>query len=399
MLLKQYGKRILYSVTVCLLVTGYANADVLVERDSTIFGKITEISNTNVLIARGCDNRNVRSVPKERVRYYQFDESCQPHGFTLPTSPLQFCAQPKQNVTKVFFRGQREAVYATEVSLTDGKLIRLILANNAGSLQGPRNKLRSLVPASVCPDSIPKTFTWPKEYCHEPFKMAVNFNLKPVYNNKIFTRGFSFYLDVVGPAAKESPEEFARAFGAALTLWASKLLALRPKLPPELAVFVDSALARSKSYTLFTPPQVVQVDCPENANMIVMLYNVRRPDLFPSRSGYIAKAQLEGRTILLNGVDFQFRTDLDTRSFLKNGQLNLTTIFAHELGHCFGMSDIDGVDTLSIMNSDDIASDKAGSPTDYDGLEFVRMLERSVSGAKPGEFNPTECAGLRLTNR
>lgn len=290
MLLKQYSKRILYSVAVCFLVTGSATADVLVERDSTIFGKITEISNTTVSIARGCDNRNVRTVAKERVRYYGFDASCQPHPFTLPTSPLQLCAQPKQSVTKIFFRGQAQEVYATDVSLTDGKLIRLILPNNAGSLQGPRNKIKAMVPASVCPDSIPSSFTWPKEYCHEPFKMAVNFSLKPVYNNKIFTRGFTFYLDVIGPASQVAPADFAQAFGAALTLWASKLLALRPKLPPELASFVDSALARSKSYTLFTPPQVVQVDCPENAVMIVKLYKVRRPDLFPLRSGYIAKA-------------------------------------------------------------------------------------------------------------
>ena len=386
-------------MAVCFLITGSANADVLVERDSTIFGKITEFSNTTGSIARGCDNRNVQAVPKERVRYYGFDQSCQPHRFTLPTSPLQLCAQPKQNVTKIFFRGQSQEVYATDVSLTDGKLIRLILPNNAGSLQGPRNKIRAMVPASVCPDSIPKSFTWPKEYCHEPFKLAVNFNLKPVYNNKIFTRGFTFYLDVVGPASQVVPEDFARAFGAALTLWASKLLALRPKLPSELASFVDSALARSKSYTLFTPPQVVQVDCPENAVMIVKLYKVRRPDLFPLRSGYIAKAQLEGRTILLNGVDFQFRSDLDTRLFLKNGQLNLTTVFAHELGHCFGLSDVDlGSDTFSVMNSNDITTDKAGGPTDYDGLEFVRILERAISGSRPGEFNPTECAGLRLTN-
>lgn len=401
MLLKHYGRGILYSVAICICATAVSvKADVLVERDSTIFGKIREITNSTVSIARGCNNNNIRSIPKERVRYYQFDSSCQPHRFTLPTSPLQFCREAKQKINKIFFRGHVREAYATEVLLGDRSLVRLILSNNAGSLQGPVNRLRAIVPASVCPDSIPNSFTWPKEFCHEPFKMAVNFNLKPVYNNKVFTRGFTFYLDVIGPGSQESPEDFARAFGAALTLWASKLLALRPKLPPNLASFVDSALSKSKSFTLFTPPQVIQVDCPENAVMIVKLYKTRPTGLFPAGSGYIAKAQLEGRTILLNGVDFQFRTDFDTSMFLKNDHLNLTTVFAHELGHCFGLDDIDlGSDTSSVMNPDDIAQNKAGGPTDYDGLEFVRILERVVSGARPGEFDPTKCAGLRLTSR
>jgi len=398
MLLKRYGRSVLYLVAICLCATtASVKADVLVERDSTVFGKIKEITNSTVSIAPGCDDKNVRSVPKERVRYYQFDSTCQPHRFTLPTSPLQFCAKPKQKMNKIVFRGQGAEVYATEVLLSNRNLVRLILANNAGSLQGPLSRIRAIVPASVCPDSIPDKFTWPRDYCHEPFKLAVNFSLKPVFNNKIFTRGFTFYLDVIGAGPKESSEDFARAFGAALTLWASKLLDLRPKLPPNLASFVDSALARSKSFTLFTPPQVVQVDCPENAVMIVKLYKQRVANLFPARRGYVAKSQLEGRTILLNGLDFKFRADLDTSLFMKNDHLNLTTVFAHELGHCFGLDDVDlGSGMHSVMSPDDVEHNRAGGPTDYDGLEFVRILQRVISGARPGEFNPTECRGLRL---
>jgi len=399
MLSKRYGSLSLWFVSACFLF-GTAlttKADVLVERDGTIFGKITQITNDSVLVARRCNSSDIKNIPKQRVKYYQFDRDCEPHKFILPTSPLELCEQPKQQIYKVFFQRQNTEVYATEVLIGDDKIVRLKLPNNAGSLQGPSDKIKSIIPASVCPKSIPDKFTWPKEYCHEPFQMAVNFSLKPVYNNKIFTRGFSFYLDVVGANPDSvSAAEFSRAFGAALTLWASKLLALRPKLDPQLASYVDSVLARSTSYTLFTPPQVVQVSCPENAVMIVKLYKVRENNLFPANSGYIAKAQLEGRTILLNGVDFQFRTDFDTRMFLKNNQINLTTVFAHELGHCFGLPDLDDSQNISVMNANNIANDQAGSPTDNDGIEFVNILQQMVTGARPGEFKAEECAGLRL---
>jgi hypothetical protein len=402
MLSKRHGRSFLWVAAACFLsATAPAKADVLVERDGTIFGKITQITDNNVLVAKGCNNSDIKTIPKQRVKYYQFDTSCTPHKFVLPTSPLQLCDQPKQQIQKVYFHGQDREIYAIEVVLSDDKIIRLKLPNNAGSLQGPLNKIKSIVPASVCPKSIPDKFTWPKEYCHEPFQVAVNFSLKPVYNNKVFTRAFSFYLDVVGDSGDSlSAAEFSRAFGAALTLWTSKLLALRTKLGPELAVYVDSILARSTHYALLTPPQVVQVDCPENAVMIVKLYTARQQNLFPAKSGYIAKAQLEGRTILLNGADFQFRSDLDTRMFLKNNQVNLTTVFAHELGHCFGLPDV-GSDSqaISIMNADNIANDQAGSPTDSDGIEFVKILQQMVTGARPGEFKAEECAGLRLHKR
>jgi hypothetical protein len=299
---------------------------------------------------------------------------------------------------KIFFKEQDAEVYATNVVLGDDKIIRLLLPKELGSAQGPVSKIKSIIPTSVCPKSIPDEFTWPKEFCYEPKRVAVNFSLKPVYNNKIFTRGFTFYLDVIGNAPTDiSTEDVSRAFGAALTLWASKLLALRPKLDPQLASYVDASLARSSKAILFVPPQVVQVDCPENALMIVKLYKVRDRKLFPQNSGYVAKAQLEGRTILLNGLDFQFRSDLDTRMFLKDNKINLTTIFAHEIGHSFGLSDINGNnEAVSIMNADNIIDNLAGGPTDNDGLAFVEVLRKTITGSRPGEFNPSECAGLRL---
>jgi hypothetical protein len=374
-------------------------ADVLVERDSTFFGKITQITESSILIARGCNYRDIKTVLKARVKYVQNDSQCRPHPFTLPTSPLQFCDQPKQALYKIFFTGEDSEIYASDVSLGSDGILRLQLAGGLGSMQGRPDRIKSIVPSQVCPNSVPENVGLPAGFCREPPHMAVNFSRKPVYNNQVFTRGFTFYLDVVGGTDEISADDVSQSFGAALTLWASTLLALRPKLDSELASFVDSAISRSAKYTLFTPPQVIRVDCPENAMMIVKLYKVRDARLFPKNAGYVAKAQPEGRTILLNGVDFKFRSDLDTRTLIKDNRFNLTTIFAHELGHAFGLADMDNAQVKTVMSAANIFDGEAGAPTESDGMSFVNVLKKAVTGSRPGVFEPRECAGLRLPQR
>jgi len=131
--------------------------------------------------------------------------------------------------------------------------------------------------------------------------------------------------------------------------------------------------------------------------MIVKLYKTRDPRLFPRNAGYVAKAQPEGRTILLNGVDFQFRSDLDTRILRKDNKFNLTTIFAHELGHCFGLADLDNNPQVkSVMSGANIFAGEAETPTESDGLNFLSVLKKAITGSGPGVFEPRECAGLRM---
>jgi hypothetical protein len=202
-------------VVVVFASAAHANSDVLVERDSTIYGKITQVRDREVSIARGCNTSNIRAVPKERVKYIQFDNSCQPHKFDLPTSPLQVCDGQLQQMYKVYFKGTHEVVYVTDISL-DKTLLRLRLAKQGGSIQGPIRNVDSVIPSPVCLDVIPEHQTRPRGFCYEPPFLAVNFNLKPIYNNQIFTRGFTVFIDEVdGKSTDAFREDLTRAFGGA----------------------------------------------------------------------------------------------------------------------------------------------------------------------------------------
>lgn len=399
MLLKQFVSSIIFFA--CLLfLTNSVRADVLDETDGTLFGKITQITETDFFFAKGCNQSNIKKIPKSRVRFYQYDSSCEPHSFTLPTSPFQLCEQEKQKIFKITFNHEENEIFALDVRLRKNGTVFIILPGTLGTIQGSIQKIKSIVPAQICLKAIPEDFRIPKEFCHESFKMAVNFNLEPVSKNQIFTKAFPFYFEIVGNGEPEfKPEDVMRAFGAALTGWSSTLLALRSELKPPLAEYLNSIVRTTASGNIMLiPPQVIQVDCKENALVIVKLYKERDHRLFPQNSGYVAKAQLEGRTILLNGLDFQYRAELDTRMLIKDNKINLTTVFAHELGHSFGLPDIDNRTlAVSIMNVESIEKNLAGRPTKEDGTAFVTILEKAVTGARPGDFNPTECAGFRLS--
>jgi hypothetical protein len=300
MLLKQFVNSILFSVVILLLSGNIMKADVLVETDSTIYGRVTQITETDILIARKCNSADIKTIPKSRVRFYQADSSCEPHSFTLPTSPLQFCDQEKQNFYKVSFNHEENEIYAIDVQLRKDGTIFIILANNLGTLQGSFKKIKFITPAQVCPKAIPPDFNIPKEFCHESPKIAINFNLTPVYNNQIFTRSFTFYLEVIGGTASEDEaNDISRAFGTALTGWTSTLLALKTQLSPPLSEYLSSIVHTSGSGAIMlVPPQVTQVDCRENASVIVKLYKERNTVLFPVDGGYVAQAQTEGRTLM-----------------------------------------------------------------------------------------------------
>jgi hypothetical protein len=190
------------------------------------------------------------------------------------------------------------------------------------------------------------------------------------------------------PSVRISP-----ALLAALTLWASKLLTLKSKLDPKLAAYVDSSLGRSPSATLFVPPQVIRVECRENALVVLKIYHAGYRNVFPKKT--VALSQTEGRTILLNAAEFHYRWDLDVRAFVKDRLINLTTVMAHELGHSFGLPDV--LDDGSVMNASSIEQNLAGGPSDQDGLNLIEILKKKITGTEPGEFNQARCAGLHLS--
>jgi hypothetical protein len=140
---------------------------------------------------------------------------------------------------------------------------------------------------------------------------------------------------------------------------------------------------------LLTPPQVVEVDCPSNAMLVVRWLDDDRI-IFPNRKAYIAKAQFEGRTIAINARDFQYVSDAQRVVGPHPGMIDLVTVMLHEFGHCVGLGHAPhGIE--SVMAE----IDPAASPTDYDYRRFVAILQARVVGGTAGEFNVAHCSGLR----
>jgi hypothetical protein len=388
---------ILLLLLVCDAVS--ARADVLVGLDGTFFGKIMQIDGDKFIFAKGCKQEQTLSFAKDKVRYYQQDDSCEPHHFDLPKSPFGFCKISRQRAYRVVLKESDTEIIATDVRIRKTGEIYIILNGTQGTLQGPFGSVESIVPDQVCPSEIPDHVLPPAGFCGESFKFAVNFSLDPVSNNQIFTKAFPIYVEFVGTGRPTiTREQVDAAFGSALTGWASTLLPLASQLSPNLSDYLSSTIRRSKSFIMLVPPQTVLVDCKANAKVIIKIYTDRDPKLFPKTKNIVAWSQLEGRTIVLNNVDFQFRYDGNTSTFFKDDKLNLLTVFAHELGHSFGLDDTSDNSFVSIMNAKNVESDQAGKPTSHDGLNFVQILEKSVINSAPG-FLSTHCAGFKVPGK
>lgn len=65
----------------------------------------------------------------------------------------------------------------------------------------------------------------------------------------------------------------------------------------------------------------------------------------------------------------------------------------HELGHAFGLDHIARESGFALMNP--VLSDQATIPTREDVKAFVTALERSVTGARPGELELRQSDGLQ----
>jgi len=232
--------------------------------------------------------------------------------------------------------------------------------------------------------------------CSESKKWAVNWSPLPIFNNQIFTRGSSIYIESVGSPVALPLEDVRFAYQTALSLWAIALQDRKKDLGTEVMKYIDQSTASGGSVNLFTPPQVIRVDCPENALAIVKWYSSRGA-VFPEyESDYVAKAQVQGRTILLNANDNRFHADKDYWKTLGPENINLVTVFVHEIGHSFGLPDRFDSEP-SVMNPEYVIDrlNQLVSPQEADTFAFAQVLKASIQGSAPGAFNAENCAGLR----
>jgi hypothetical protein len=281
------------------------------------------------------------------------------------------------------------------------------LFNVLEDAHGDRQEIAAIERVEWCAESaatlpLPEL---PSDSCKEPRQFAVAFDYGTPLNNKIFTNGFSFYVRVSGrpPTGfdlEKAAEEVLASFGRALTIWTAALHHNDALLTVATRAFIRARTSTSSGgYVLLTPPQVVRLVCPHTATFVVE-FNFGGDETFPARTLFftLAKARLEGRTIALNMRDVTcFRTMPEYIA----GQLalrdercvNLLPILTHELGHAFGIAHIPNKNGLALMNP--ALSDRATVPTQSDISALVAALERSVTGARAGELEFREAAGLR----
>lgn len=105
----------------------------------------------------------------------------------------------------------------------------------------------------------------------------------------------------------------------------------------------------------------------------------------------LAKAHVEGRTLLINAIDHSFVLALGALQ-TPDGRYSLVSVLAHELGHAFGL-DHDDAAAASIMSA--AVSTMSLEPTDADAREVARVLGREIQGSPPGALTFAGCKGLR----
>jgi hypothetical protein len=241
--------------------------------------------------------------------------------------------------------------------------------------------------------------------CREPQEWAVKGTRKPVYNNKIFTQGFTYITEWREDSSTNSRAvsaedrklrdslsvEVGYALANALTMWGSSLLLVRHELPAPLRAYVDTMSQCAGGVCRYTAPQAVRVNCRAHASLVIELYRSAPLD----SSAEVAQAQLRGRTILLNArFPFVFRANLFT---IRDGAggVSLVPVIAHELGHTFGLAHAP-TGEMSLMAESMIDRVATRFASAYDANALATVLSHHIDGAPPGFFAFEDCRGLKV---
>jgi hypothetical protein len=390
--------RLIQALSSCLLLLVPAPllADAVITADATKFGRVTSFDSTSVTLSPGCEGQAHVSIPWSDVLLVSLDTRCSSYPVLPNPAGLERCSAKRLPGFRIQFQDGSPPFLAAKVRLKANGKVQFVSLKDQSGITGSRQNVKSLEPVEVCPTSLTGEQTSPPSFCFEPAQFAVNWSADPVFNNQIFTKGSSIYVEVMGKLDGLSEEDIRFAYQSALSLWAIALQDARKSLAPELQKYIENSTSRGGTISLFTPPQVIRMQCAENALAVVEWY-AERGDIFGlDRKDYIAMAQVEGRTVLLNANDNVFGVARDDTK-LPATVVNLISVFVHELGHSFGMPDRRHSAEVSVMDPDYVIDhlNATLSPTPFDTAVFANLLKDSIEGTAPGVFNAAGCAGLR----
>lgn len=377
-----------------------ARAELILTSDNIVFGgRVSEISNGSIHILAGCQGNTINTIPLSSVSLIDFTPECSVSEMRQPAGGFQICDVPRQDVYQIRLKTQSEPIYASNIEIAESNRTRIDLAGEHGSLFGVRSSISSILRTRICPTIFAEVPQPPDEYCFESRQWAINWNPEPAYNNKIFTKGVSIFvetsgaIDAAGNKATELRSNIREAFGSAFTIWMAALQDNQEILDSHLREFLASSLSCSENgYCLLTPPQVIERKCAKsNPHFIVRIHH-SRDQWFPEHERhFVAKAQVEGRTIILNAIDYEFNNDLAMQTISGEGKINLITVLAHELGHSIGLAHTDG-QAPSIMNPDSLSR----YPSSEDAKNLAEVLQRSIRGSQAGVLDAKNCLGLKV---
>jgi hypothetical protein len=274
---------------ILLIVIGCrcAYGDTVITSAATTFGNLISISSDHVDFQVGCSGPTT-TVAWQNILLLRLDGQCGPHEAHPPTAPLQVCKSALVHVFKVRTKGR--FVYLSTASMSTGGVLRGIPYGKQGSVSLQRKDVEYIEPSDVCPGSISE-LSLPRGMCFEPRQFAVNWSTDPVFDNQIFTKGFAIYIKPESPISEDLRRDISLAFGTSINLWSSLLQQHRSELNEVLRSYVNKSVSHGANITLFTPPQVIEVQCPENALLVIDWLNGRNK-VFRPHQGYIARAQL-----------------------------------------------------------------------------------------------------------
>jgi len=397
------------SVAKTLLLLGFgialpstATADTLILQDRMVFGRLRSVSKDAVIFAPQCGSR--QSFAKASVKRVERNDACMPRPITPFSAGGALCPDTPLQVYEVVLRSPDQTLLAADVRLEEST-VHIRSVDGLTDLHGPGDRLDSMTRTLICRTSATD---WPSVsgFCREQVQFAVNFGTEAVFANQILTRGISFYLeDESGAMISLGDPRGAvvrEAFGSAVTHWMGALQDLGPQLPADAAAAFGGMISTSPGgFQLLTPPQVVRVACRESAMFVIRWIDSAATPMTIAGRVKAARAQVEGRTIWLNGFTYPcWKSSLNGRVLadpdpgIQGNCFNLTTILTHEVGHALGLvGHADRPGQASVMDS--AITDAAARPTPADALELATILGRPIVGSVAGRMD-ADGAGVEI---